>query len=268
MHTALKRYKDDLAQLIKKGKDLLLAIQYECFPSDVEKQLTKQEFENFKKNPTSFKDEYQTWYSEAQTVIEILLPNRLADFVELYAKPKGRKNISHENYVIRDYLQGLVITKGSGLDKETVVGLYAAIPAFRQQLNILKSVDRRLESSLFDIKQLVQADLLDSELEEAHELARNGFFRAAGAICGVVLEKHLAQVCSNHKLSIKKKNPVIADFNDALKNGEVIDTPQWRKIQHLGDLRNLCDHNKGREPQKEEIDDLINGVAGIIKNIF
>lgn len=269
MSSNLDKYKKGLSDLIKQGNALHLAIQYDCFPEEfesVKKKLTKKQFDMFQKNLPTFRDDYQKWYSEAQVVIKLLLPDRLTDFIKLYEKPKGRKEISYENYVVQDYLQGLILTRG--WEKEKIVGLDAAIPHFRQQLNILKSVERRFESSLFDIKQLVQADLFDSELDEAKELNGNGFFRAAGAIAGVVLEKHLSQVCDNHDTSIKKRHPTIADYNDALKNNGIIDTPQWRKIQHLGDLRNLCDHNKGRDPKKEEVEDLIYGVGQVIKNLF
>ena len=75
-----------------------------------------------------------------------------------------------------------------------------AIPKCQQQLNILKAVQARFESSLFDIKQLVQADLFDDELAAAKMLNKNKFVRAAGAIAGVVLEKHLDQVLKNHNL--------------------------------------------------------------------
>lgn len=43
---------------------------------------------------------------------------------------------------------------------------------FDVQFEILKSAESRLESSLFDIRQLVQADLLDSELDSAKELLK------------------------------------------------------------------------------------------------
>ena len=133
---------------------------------------------------------------------------------------------------------------------------------------ILKSAKGRFESSLFDIRQLVQADLFDSELDAARELLKNKFVRAAGAIAGVVLEKHLAQVCRNHNVAVSKKHPTINDFNGLLKDNHVIDTPQWRLIQHLADLRNLCDHNKDREPEIAEIDDLISGVDKMMKTLF
>ena len=138
----------------------------------------------------------------------------------------------------------------------------------QQQVSILQSVERRFESSLFEIKQLVQADLFDSELEAAKELLKKRFVRAAGAVAGVVLEKHLGQVCENHKVDVTKKNPGISDFNDLLKRADVIDVPQWRAIQHLGDLRNLCDHDKKTEPSIEQLQELISGVEKTTKNLF
>jgi len=36
----------------------------------------------------------------------------------------------------------------------------------------------------------------------------------------------------------------------------------------LADLRNLCNHDKKREPEKEEIEDLIDGAEKIMKTIF
>ena len=56
------------------------------------------------------------------------------------------------------------------------------------------SLESRFESSLFDMQQLVQADMFDSELDAARELWKKGFLRAAVAICGVILEKHFAIV--------------------------------------------------------------------------
>jgi hypothetical protein len=48
----------------------------------------------------------------------------------------------------------------------------------------------------------------------------------------------------------------------------VTTVPQWRFIQHLGDIRNLCDHAKEREPTKEEIEDLVAGTEKVLKTIF
>jgi hypothetical protein len=129
-------------------------------------------------------------------------------------------------------------------------------------------VGARFDTSLFDIRQLVQADLFDSELEAARELAKHGFVRAAGAVAGVVLEKHLAQAATNHNVRMTKKHPTLSDFNDRLRDADVLDVPNWRKLQRLGDIRNLCDHNKNREPTSDEVNELIDGVDKLTKTLF
>jgi len=270
MISNLEKYKKDIEKLIDDGVQLLNAMQFESHPEQFKSALkktlkTKKKINEFKKNLPSFIEKYQSWYSESLVVIKLLLPDRLGDFIKLYEKPKSRKSIEYGNYVIEDYLQTLVVTSSFGDRK---VGPEAAITQFQQQLNILKSIQRRFESSLFDIKQLVQADLFDSELEAAKELNKKGFVRGAGAIAGVVLESHLLQACDNHKIIVKKKNSGINDLLQLLKVNDVIDTPVWRKIQHLADLRNLCDHKKKTEPNKEDIGELIDGISRIIKTLF
>jgi len=254
-----------MERLVKKGELLHMAMQHECFPDEVKEALGKDADKIIKKLP-KFNDDYQAWYSEAKALIKQLLPDRLSDFSRHYEKPKPRKGLSYENYRIEDFLQGLNVTRG--WEKEKVVGPDAAIPHFRQQQAILNAVSARFESSLFDIRQLVQADLFDSELAVAQELLKNGFIRASGAVAGVVLEKHLSQVAANHNITTRKKNPSISDFNDLLKQDDVLDTPSWRQIQRLSDIRNLCDHNKDRDPTKEEVQELISGVEKFTKTLF
>src|SRR4030042_5783196 len=130
---------------------------------------------------------------------------------------------------------------------------------FQQQIAILQSAQTRIDTILADIKGVLKADLFDDELVKAKELLRKDHRRPAGIIAGVVLESHLSAVCENHAIKFTKKNLNISDYNDALKE-EVYDTATWRLIQRLGDIRNLCAHPKEREPTKEEVNDLIDGV--------
>jgi len=266
--TNVDRYKRDVEALIKLGEQLHLSMQRECFPKETDEAVRQAFGDKASKiieDLPTFAETYQSWYSEAKVLIKQLLPDRLADFVRHYEKPKPRKEISYDSYRIEDYLQGLNVTRW---DKQKIVAPDAAIPQFRQQLSILKSVKARFESSLFDIRQLVQADLFDSELDAAKELAKHGFTRAAGALAGVVLERHLKQVCDSHNLKVSKKVPSIADLNETLKAANAIDTLEWRFVQHLADIRNLCDHHKATEPTKEQVDDLVNGVMKITKTFF
>ena len=263
----LKKYKDDLDQLIDTGDHLLSAIKYECFKERTTRAVKRQygkEAGDFLDSLPVFSEGHQAWYSEATRLILQLLPNRLNDFCGFYETPKGRKNVNYESYRISDYVLKLSVIQG----EEKVVGPNAAIPRFRQQLAIVKAVKKRFESSLFDIRQLVQADLFDSELEAAKALVKNGFLRSGGALAGVVMEKHLAQVCENHGVKLRKKNPTIGDYNDALKTSAVIDTPVWRSNQLLGDIRNRCDHHRDAEPTREQVTDLVDGVAKLTKTVF
>lgn len=144
----------------------------------------------------------------------------------------------------------------------------SAIGKMQIQNSILVAAEKRFESSLFDIQELLQADIFDSELGAARELAIRGFSRGGGAIAGVVLEAHLGHVCEMHNLKTRKKNPSLSDYYQMLKENEIIDTAKWRFIQHLGDLRNLCDHKKDRDPTKDDVVELIEGVEKVIKTVF
>ncbi|UVK45703.1 hypothetical protein BPNPMPFG_001263 [Mesorhizobium sp. AR07] len=256
---AIDRYKKDVDALIARGERLRLAIRYETVPENMGPQgLTKEQIAAL----PSVTETYQSWYSEALALIKQILPDRADDFQSYYMPPKTRKDVKYENYTMFDYLKGLQSRWGDGVKTS------AGITVLDQQFQIVRALRARFESSLFDIKALVQADLLDDELAAAEELNKNGFTRGAGAIAGVVIEAHLSEVCDRHQIQPKKTNASIADFNDALKGASVIEVSTWRFIQHLADIRNKCDHKKTVEPTKAEVADLIDGTRKITKTIF
>lgn len=271
MASNLDRYKKDFDRLMCDADLVLRSFAHLCYGKEYEAAVLKSCMGDKKEVKAhinalpEFMSAYQSWYSECLVLIKQILPDRLNDFVRLYEKPKGRKDIGFENYRIEDALQGLQITR---FGEEVIADRKSAMTLLEQQMAILNSIKGRFESSLYDIRQLVQADLLDSELDAARELLKHKFMRAAGAIAGVVLEKHLHEVCVAHNIKITKKHPAIADFNEALKNAAVIETPQWRFHQHLADIRNLCDHNKAAEPTVDQVNDLIEGVAKVTKTVF
>lgn len=267
MTSTIDRFKTDLDALLDRAHKLQFAMQRGCkreeFDNAIKAELKSKAAEFIEKLP-DFNGTYQRWYTEAQAVVRQLIPDRINDFIRHYEKPKARKDIDFENYRIEDYLQGLQVTRAG----EIIVSKRAAINQFDQQVAILAAARARFDSSLMDMRQMLQADLFDSELQAAEHLLKNKFVRAAGALAGVVLERHLAQVAATHTVSIGKKHPTIADFNEALKAAEVIDLPQWRFVQHLADVRNLCDHARKPDPTPEQISDLLTGVAKVIKTVL
>ena len=264
----LSKYKNDLNNLIEVGCDLLHAIQLECYPEKFRKSARKKfgaGATKFLENLPDFSEKYQAWYSESQVLVRQLIPDRVGDFIDYYQAPKVRKKITYENYRVSDYLLHLESTNAYG---EKIVSPSAAIPKFRQQLSIVEAIRNRFESSLYEIKQLVQADLLDSDIEAARTLLKSGFLRSSGVMAGVVMERHLALCCENHGIKIRKSKPTIGDLNDRLKEADIIDLPSWRSNQYLGDIRNICVHKSLAEPTKEQVNDLLDGVAKLIKTLY
>ena len=254
-----------LKELTRKGHLLYFSLLYEDLNDAERKHLAKMfESQGFDVNEAiEFNTNYEVWYSEALTSIKLLLPDRLNDFIQLYKNDK-RKGIDPSTYTISDAILGITGSRGDAL----IFKRSTALPKMQQQVSILESAAKTIESVMYSMQFSLRADLFDSELDAANELLKAGFFRATGAMSGVVLEKHLAQVCIQHGIAIKKKSPTINEFNEELKNANVIDLPTWRNIQLLGDLRNLCCHDKSVEPTKEQANDLLTGVSKIIKKVY
>lgn len=257
--------KNDLDRLLKQGDQLYLSLVYGSEPEDEKEDVSKYFEENgidVKKLP-NFKTRYEVWYSEALQYIKTFIPDRTNDFVALYKNEK-RKEVTFASYTISDAIIGLCMTRAGSIE----VDESAAVPKMQQQVSILESALKLVDSVIYSIQFSVRAELFDSELGAANELLKAGFLRASGAMCGVILEKHLSEVCTKHKISLRKKSPTINDYNEELKNAGVIDLPTWRHIQLLGDLRNLCCHDKKSEPTKDQAKDLLNGTTKICKTVY
>ena len=236
----IRKYREDLDELITRGHDISKALA---------------EGASRRGPGPDLATEYQRWYTQSSRLIKQILPERSNEFVVNYARDGIYKftNGSAEgdySYTISPGERGSILLQ------------------LRLQNDLLESAKSVFTSSLSDIRSIVQADLFDSELDAARELLRKGFLRPAGVVAGVVLERHLAQVAANHSLAMRKKNPTIRDFNEILKKEGALDVPDWRQIQRLADLRNLCAHEREREPTKEEVSELVEGADKYTKTLF
>jgi hypothetical protein len=250
-----KQIRDQINALVSKGVDLLRAELAESKKSKRSKAASQEAGGGLKWG-------YQSWYSEALPIVKQLLPERYEEFRECYKDDK-RKAINVLTYRISDYLSGFV--QNIGYPPEPAFDTLArAADLMTRQIQILRSAEDRIDSLLGDITGSLQADLFDDELAVASALLKQGHLRAAGAVSGVVIERHLARTAANHAIKLRKKTPTIADLNDPLKESAVYDLPTWRQIQHLADIRNLCVHSKDRDPTKDEVQALIDGAGAIV----
>lgn len=244
---ATEEIKHELGELSDKGAGLRGLIKYDSASPD-------------------FIERYQEWYTRAIKIASLLGKDRLDEFRSYYLPdPKRDPYLTNATYTIQDYVSGVQ-------PKENLKTGISSVPLlitskFSSQLGILKSLSSRIDSVLSDVLGHLSAELQDEELKVASKLMEINL-RAAGAVAGVVLEGHLQRVAANHSVTISKTNPTINDMNDPLKNDGIYDIVTWRKIQHLADIRNYCDHKKEREPTIEEVKELIVGTDSIIKTIF
>ena len=207
---------------------------------------------------------YQRWYSQALRLVEQLLPDRYDEFRELNRLDKRPKELDVTTYTISEYIQGTRVTR---LGEAVFDPAAVALGKLQSQIDILASARARLDSKLADIEGVLEASLLDDELDTARGLLTAKRLRSAGVVAGVVLERHLKRLIANHQIPFRKKAQ-IGNLNDALKEAGIFDVPQWRRIQRLGDLRNLCGHDGERDPTDEEVLEIIEGVEKVVSTLF
>ena len=176
--------------------------------------------------PEGFRRRYLQWYSAVTAIVAANDPARLAEIGDKYATINNILEHSH-------------------VSKYQVLSL---IDLITSQADLLSAVPNRLRYSKYDFELEAYSVLVDDQLEEARHLHSREFLRAAGALAGVTLERHLKNLLRKHSPPIKvPKTATLAKLNDLCKD-TVYDLIAWRKIQHLSDLRNLCSHDKSREP--------------------
>ncbi len=217
-----------------------------------------------KKQLTELSLKYESWYTQALAVVSQLIPERLNDFKAAYKLDK-RKEINPSTYTISDYLIGLSISR-AGIPEFDRDDVYQT--KIVTQISILSSARTSAKSVLHDIRTVLRAELFDDDISAAKELVKAGYLRSAGAICGVVLEAHLKSIANRRGIKYRKNNLSIAYLNDLMKDNKVYEIPTWRLIQRLGDIRNLCDHSKDKDPTLDEVQDLLSGTDKIIKEVF
>jgi len=235
-------------------------------PEDTKRLQESKKYKEFKNTSPSISTFYQKWFSKASQVVKQLLPDRYDEFNKLYTNDKrDTKKITNLTYTISDYLMGLKVK--TEWDELSVEGVMAFISKMEQQIGIIESCIDKIDSKLYDIESVLQFELFEDELEIAKTMLKKNGIRLAGALSGITLESHLKKVCKNHKLTFRKVNPTISDFNEELKNNSIIDVPTWRLIQRLGDIRNLSVHSKERDPTESEVQDLISGTEKLISEL-
>ena len=245
MTDAKSQIEEDLAGLLEQQRQILKSLE------DI-------------KDIIEFRTVYQRWDTQSLKIVQTLAADKYEQFVNYFLTSPNRKLLEAS---IQDYVQGMGQAKDAYTDELPFDPHELARIRFLNQLQVLDELSYRVESVLADVENHLFAELQEKELEAANGLKKIDL-RAAGSLAGVVLERHLQRVAANHSVPVPKQETTIRDLNDPLKLGKAYDFSTWRKIQMLGDLRNLCSHQRNGNPTKEQVEDLIAGVNSIIKSVL
>ena len=111
---------------------------------------------------------------------------------------------------------------------------------------------------LVSIRSLVQAEVFDSELDQATELLDQGYNGPAAVVAGVVLETSLRDLCD-------QQSPVIPHgkldkMNADLTKAGVYNKLQQKRVTAIADIRNSAAHGKWSEFSDSDVVDMISDV--------
>lgn len=115
---------------------------------------------------------------------------------------------------------------------------------------------------LSSVKVLVQAELFDSELEQALELLSSGYKGPSAVVAGVVLETTLKELCTAHSLQIAKLDKMNAD----LAKAGVYNKLQQKQITALADIRNSAAHGDWESFSDEDIKGMIRDIERFLSH--
>ncbi|MEH6688957.1 MAG: DUF4145 domain-containing protein [Halopseudomonas sabulinigri] len=113
---------------------------------------------------------------------------------------------------------------------------------------------------LNSVRNLVQAEVFDNELDQAKELLSSGYATAAAVIAGTVLETSLRNLCSDNGIPFGKLDKMNADLKKQGRYNSLIQ----KRITALAGIRNSAAHGKTDEFNKDDVNSMINEIERFV----
>jgi hypothetical protein len=211
-------------------------------------------------------DAYQAWYVRAEVFVQKFLHDRIDEF-KLYYTGSGLENYEGE-YGIKAFLKGkLPYYAYEDITSQQDRANKYIRHNLSMQISILNAIKTNLDTIVNEIVDTIYYEYQEDELEAAKTILDINL-RAAGALCGVVIEKHLKRLVEKNDLQPDKKNPGINWYSSKLREKNIITVSQKKKVDYMADIRNRCDHPDVDEPKREDITRLIEDTNWLIKSVI
>lgn len=143
------------------------------------------------------------------------------------------------------------------VEAEKTKSMDSAFDRFKRMKAVFLAVKEDFEGGyLVSYRNLVQAEVFTSELEQAQELLNTGYATAAAVVAGVVLETTLRDLCTPLGIDHDKLDKMNAD----LAKAGAYNKTQQKRITALAGIRNSAAHGKPEEFTAADVKGMIDDV--------
>ena len=132
---------------------------------------------------------------------------------------------------------------------------------------LLAAKDDYEKDALFEVKQLIEADLFDEFLEQAEYLHKTGYSPAAAVIAGSVLEDGIRKLCIRNNIELPDK-PKLDWMNSQLAKEGAYNKLTQKRITSLADLRNNAAHGKWDEFESSDVEEMLRNVREFMERNY
>lgn len=189
---------------------------------------------------------YEVWYE---------LCRRLA-----LAYPGRDGNAKYENFTgLHEKILSLISLKDPSTNSNEKKHLKNGfLSSFDAQVNMLHTIEPIVALTRNNYRRIITADLVNSLLEEAENLWKQGSVRPAGIIAGVALERYLRTLCEANELEPEPADSMVIIVRKLLESGREhdLDPAVLGSMNHLAAIRDKC-ARPDEEPQEHEVRELI-----------
>ncbi len=174
---------------------------------------------------------YEQWKIKVKNILELI---------------SGKESIYLKNFCDIDSLKYL-----AGDTYPKFIKQYALLSAFKDDYE---------HGYLISLKNLIEADIFDTELEQAKELLISKYKLAAAVIAGIVLETALRSLCDKINIPHGK----LTKMNDDLTKAGIYNKFQHKSITALADIRNSAAHGKDSEFTHDNVENMIRDIESFL----
>jgi hypothetical protein len=140
--------------------------------------------------------------------------------------------------------------------------------SIKKGMGIIKSAKDEYEKGfLFEMKNLIEAEVFDDFLEQAQCLFNAEYFQAAAVIAGSVFEDGLRQLCVRSGINLSGR-PKLDSMNSELAKKGTYNKLWLKKITAIAHIRNKAAHGEWNEFSSSDVKDMLDQVKTFMKTYF